>query len=153
LNKQTESGHDKVLGSLELKKLNECLEKVKKAAGEGEEDTEYGEDEWGYKAMEGVKEYKDKYEGYDEKKGKEMDEECVKYVKKFQEIGNTSDGKEAAGKVAKKLMYDTDKFCYCMATIDPSDIFCYGMGVVRALEGREGGREGRREGGRGGVCN
>ena len=142
LNKQTETGHDKVLGKLELKKLNECLEKVKKKdKDEGEKDGEKGKKEGeGYKAMEDVKEEKD--EGGEKDKDKEMDEECVKYVKKFQEVGNTSDGKEPAGKVAKKLMYDSEKFCKCMATIDPSEIFCYGMGVVRAWEGREGGREG-----------
>lgn len=96
LNKQADSGHDKVLGGLELKKLNECLEKVKKDEGE-----------------------------------KDMDETCVKYVKKFQETAAESDGKEPAGKVAKKFMDDSEKFCKCMATIDPSEIFCYGMGVVR----------------------
>eukprot|EP00624_Nannochloropsis_granulata_P006201 evm.model.NODE_4518_length_20302_cov_39.696136.1 len=107
LNKEDELGQGYVLGGLELKKLNQCLEKVKKDKGE-----------------------------------KEMDEECVKYLKKFQETGNSSDGKEPAGKVAKKLMYDYDKFCYCMATIDPSEIFCYGMGVVRVEGRRAEGREG-----------
>ena len=42
-------------------------------------------------------------------------------------------------------MYDKERFCKCMATIDPSEIFCYGMGVVRWVE------EGEREGERGGV--
>jgi len=106
LNKEDDLGHGDVLGGLELKNLNKCLEKVKEDKGE-----------------------------------KEMDEECVKYVKKFQETGNNSDGKEPAGKVAKKLMYDYDNFCYCMATIDPSEIFCYGMGVVCVQGGREGGRK------------
>ena len=139
LNKQTETGHDKVLGKLELKKLNECLEKVKKKEEKEKDDKEEkGKKGEGYKAMEDVK---DDDEGEKGEK-KEMDEECVKYVKKFQEVGNTSDGKEPAGKVAKKLMYDSEKFCKCMATIDPSEIFCYGMGVVRAWKGgREGGRE------------
>lgn len=130
LNKQADSGHDKVLGGLELKKLNECLEKVKKAKGDkGDKD---GKDE---KKGYGEKDKAEKEDGYGEKKDKdkdyEMDDECVKYVKKFQETAATSDGKEAAGKVAKKFMYDSEKFCKCMATIDPSEIFCYGMGVVR----------------------
>ena len=40
------------------------------------------------------------------------------------------------------MVYDEEDFCKCMVTIDPSEIFCYGIIVVRRVDGREGGREG-----------
>ncbi|EWM24458.1 hypothetical protein Naga_100512g3 [Nannochloropsis gaditana] len=63
-----------------------------------------------------------------------LDDKCNKYVEDFQATGDSSNGKEAGGIVAKKMMYNTDKFCYCMATIDPSEIFCYGLGVAPAIK-------------------